>query len=389
MQSPPRFRIPCARRWLAHIVPVALAPALFACSSSPPAQAPLSPQALAAVVDDPGVNRESLARAVDGLFADTAGQEAGGDRQLGETRAVIVMRAGRIIAERYAPGYHENTRFAGGGIARSITAVMIGMLVSDGRLRLNETAPVPAWQRPGDPRGEITLRHLLQMRSGLREEPGDEARMLFGAGRDDMAGAAEDQPLAAEPGARFQDDAASGIILADLAARVLAPAGDPDARRRAVADYLRTRLFEPVLMRGIVPSYDARGTMNGGAMIDATARDFVRFGEFLRNRGAVHGAQLVPRQWIDFMVSPSPREKQYGAGVWLNRAPTTGDARLFPQAGPRDMLAALGDGGQAVLVAPARKLVVVRLGATPPGGDAALMGRLRDIVSLFAGGPAR
>ncbi|NKJ42766.1 CubicO group peptidase (beta-lactamase class C family) [Novosphingobium sp. SG720] len=368
---------------------MALAPALFACSSSPPAQAPLSPQALAAVVDDPGVNRESLARAVDGLFADTAGQEAGGDRQLGETRAVIVMRAGRIIAERYAPGYHENTRFAGGGIARSITAVMIGMLVSDGRLRLNETAPVPAWQRPGDPRGEITLRHLLQMRSGLREEPGDEARMLFGAGRDDMAGAAEDQPLAAEPGARFQDDAASGIILADLAARVLAPAGDPDARRRAVADYLRTRLFEPVLMRGIVPSYDARGTMNGGAMIDATARDFVRFGEFLRNRGAVHGAQLVPRQWIDFMVSPSPREKQYGAGVWLNRAPTTGDARLFPQAGPRDMLAALGDGGQAVLVAPARKLVVVRLGATPPGGDAALMGRLRDIVSLFAGGPAR
>jgi CubicO group peptidase (beta-lactamase class C family) len=76
------------------------------------------------------------------------------------------------------------TRIPGfaGGIVRAITAVMIGMLVSDGRCASNETAPVPAWQRPGDPRGEITLRHLLQMRSGLREEPGDDARMLFGSG---------------------------------------------------------------------------------------------------------------------------------------------------------------------------------------------------------------
>ena len=376
MQSAPRFRLPCARRWLALILPVALAPALFACSAGTPAQPPLSAQALAAVVDDPGVPREGLARAIDALFA-------GQDNASGDTRAMIVMRAGRIVAERYGPGYHENTRFAGGGIARSITAVMVGMLVSDGRLRLNETAPVPAWQRPGDPRGEITLRHLLQLRSGLREEPGDEARMLYGAGRDDMAGAAEDQPLAAEPGARFQDDAASGIILADLAARVLAPAGDADARRRAVADYLRTRLFEPVQMRGIVPSYDPRGTMNGGAMIDGTARDFVRFGEFLRNRGAVHGAQLVPRQWIDFMTSPSPRERQYGAGLWLNRQATSGDVRLFPGLGPQDLFAALGDGGQAVLVSRARKLVVVRLGAIPREGQATLMGRLGAIVALY------
>ncbi len=187
MQSAPRFRLPCARRWLAHIVPAVLAPALFACSASQPAQQPLSPQALAAVIDDPGVEREGLARAIDALFQADGGSATQG---AGETRAVIVMRAGRIVAERYGPGYHENTRFAGGGIARSITAVMVGMLVSDGRLRLNETAPVPAWQRPGDPRGEITLRHLLQMRSGLREEPGDEARMLFGPGRDDMAGGA-------------------------------------------------------------------------------------------------------------------------------------------------------------------------------------------------------
>lgn len=411
MLSPPRFRLlpACrylARRYLAHIVVPALAPVLLAgCSSSAPTTPALSDEALKAVIDDPGVNRERLARAVDALFRDSTDRQGGQQNGLpngipGETRAVLVMQGGRIVAERYADGYHENTRLAGGGIVRAITAVMIGMLVSDGRLRLNETAPVPAWQRPGDPRGEITLRHLLQMRAGLRQGPDDDARMLFGSGRDDMARAAEDQPLAAEPGAHWSGDdsdqvaggdaggAASGVILADLAARVLAPDGDPDARRRAVADYLRTRLFEPVAMRGIVASYDAGGTMNGGAMIDGTARDYARFGEFLRNRGAVHGAQLVPRQWIDFMASPSPREKQYGAGVWLNREPTHGQARLFPDQGPRDLIAALGEGGQVVLASPSRKLVVVRLGQDGPGENPVLMARLATLVGLFRPGAA-
>jgi CubicO group peptidase (beta-lactamase class C family) len=147
---------------------------------------------------------------------------------------VIVMRGGRIVAERYAPGYHENTRFVSWSMAKSITGVMIGMLVSDGRLRLNRSAPVPAWQRPGDPRGEITLRQLLQMRSGLKHvEAGDpvyrsdEVRMLFLDGRDDMARYAEDQPLDSEPGKTFRYSTATSVILSDLAARALAPCPMP------------------------------------------------------------------------------------------------------------------------------------------------------------------
>ncbi|MFD2779867.1 hypothetical protein ACFS32_00440 [Novosphingobium pokkalii] len=84
---------------------------MFACAASQPAQQPLSPQALAAVVDDPGVEREGLARAIDALF--TPDGRSSDNPGAGETRAVIVMRAGRIVAERYGDGYHENTRFAG------------------------------------------------------------------------------------------------------------------------------------------------------------------------------------------------------------------------------------------------------------------------------------
>jgi CubicO group peptidase (beta-lactamase class C family) len=374
-------------RLLPHILPLLALPALAACGSAdkgPPPPPPLSAEAMKAVVDKPGVDREKLARAVDELFSDPAASE---------TRAVIVMHEGRIIAERYGPGYHENTRFVSWSMAKSVTGVMIGLLISDGRLKLNESAPVPNWQRTGDPRGEITLKQLLQMRSGLRHtEAGDpiyesdEVRMLFLDGRDDMARQAEDQPLEAEPGAKFEYSSATSVILADLAARVLASGGDPEARRRAVADYLRTRLFGPIGMRSMVPEFDASGTLIGGSLIHGTARDWARFGEFLRNGGAVSGAQIVPRGWIDFMTTPSPREAQYGAQIWLNRRPTSGEAALFPDAGPASLFACVGHLGQYILVSPRQKLVVVRLGKTQDANRAAVVSHLADVVKLFPRG---
>lgn len=373
-----------ARRFLALIVPLALVPALFGCSpAAPPPPPPVSAEALKAVSANPGVPREELARRVDALFS---------EKDASETRAVIVMQGGRVIAERYAPGYHENTRFVSWSMAKSITGVMIGMLISDGRLRLDESAPIPAWQRPGDPRGEITLRQLLQMRSGLRHAEAisppwksDEVRMLFLDGRDAMARYAEDQPLQYEPGRKWVYSTATSVILADLAARVLSPAPDPESRRRAVSDYLRTRLFDPVGMRSMLPEFDASGTLIGGSLIHGTARDWARFGEFLRNRGAVAGAQLVPRQWIDFMVTPSPREAQYGAQIWLNRTPTTGKPVLFPERGPRDLFACLGHLGQYVLVSPSRQLVVVRLGKTQEDQLDPVTERLGELVAMFPG----
>lgn len=372
-----------ARRSLSLIVTLALLPAVAACSqgkNAPDGPPPVSEAALKAVVKDPGTNRDKLARAVDALFAP----------EMGETRAVIVMKNGRIVAERYAEGYHENTRFVSWSMAKSVTGVMIGMLVSDGRLRLDESAPVPAWQRPGDPRGEITLRQLLQMRSGLRHSEAinpvyesDEVRMLFLDGRDDMARYAEDQPLEAEPGRKFEYSSATSVILADLAARVLSPAPDPESRRRAVADYLRTRLFEPAGMKSMLPEFDASGTLIGGSLIHGTARDWARFGEFLRNKGSVKGAQIIPRQWIEFMLTPSPREAQYGAQIWLNRTPTNGESSLFPERGPRDLFSCIGHLGQYVMVNPSRGLTVVRLGKTQDDKLAPVVDGLADIVSLY------
>lgn len=368
-------------RRLPLILPLLALPSLIACGSPQAApEPPLPAIALNAVAKSPGVRREALARAVDLLFSASEAEE---------TRAVIVMHDGRIVAERYAPGYHENTRFISWSMAKTVTGVLIGLLVSDGRLRLDESAPVPAWQRPGDPRGEITLRQLLQMRSGLRHtEAGDpvyesdEVRMLFLDGRDAMAAYAEAQPLEAEPGEKWEYSSATTVILADIASRALSDSTDPAERRKVINDYLKSRLFEPLGMKSMVPEYDAAGTLIGGSLMHATARDWARFGEFLRNQGSVRGLQLVPSGWIEFMTTPNPRNPGYGAQTWLNRPQPGESLPPFPGA-PRTAFSMNGHLGQFVLISPAQGLTVVRLGRTLDGEHQPVRKAMGQIAALF------
>ena len=380
-----------ARVRATHILPLLLLPALCGCGAdAPAAPPPLTPAALEVVVEQPGIAREKLARAVDALFSG-----ANNDGDMGETRAVIVMRNGRTIAERYGPGYHENTRLISWSMAKTVTATMIGMLIADGRLRLNESAPVPGWQRPGDPRGEITLKQLLQMRSGLRHtEAGDpiyasdEVQMLFREGRNDMAAWAEAQPLEAEPGAKWEYSSNTTVILADIAARALTgdegqDGRDPETRHKAVSEYLRNRLWEPLGMRSMLPEFDANGTLIGGSLMHATARDWAKFGELLRNGGSVGGVQLVPRAWIDFMTTPNPRNRFYGAQTWLNRG--EGADKQYPGALP-SVFSMNGHLGQYVVVSPRQGLTVVRLGNTRQDRLDAVQAKIADVLKLF---PAR
>jgi CubicO group peptidase (beta-lactamase class C family) len=363
------------------ILPLLALPALIGCGKGQPVQPPLSPAALAAVIEKPGVSRTRLARAADALFIDPT---------IGETRALLVLQGGKIVAQRYAAPYDAKTRFMGWSLAKCVTGVLTGLLVADGRLRLDEPAPIKTWQRPGDARGEITLRQLLQMRSGLRHSEGgdpryaaDTNRMLFLDGRDDMAAYAEAQPLEAEPGATWKYSTATSVILADAAAGALTESRDPRLRREAVGEYLRTRLFEPLGMHSAQPEFDAAGTMIGGSMIQATTRDWSRFGEFLRNGGAIVGAQILPRGWTEFMTTPSPRNPGYGAQIWLNRPQPNGHEVLFPGAAPASMFACIGHLGQYIIVSPSQRLTVVRLGKTDEEQRDALRRRLADLVRVF------
>ncbi len=363
-----------------------LAFALAACSQDgPPPEPPLPQTALEAVVVEPGVSREGLARAVDDLFTSP---------DVGETRAVIVMFGGQIVAERYAEGYPADTRHTGWSMSKTVTGLLVGMMVADGRLRLDDPAPVPQWQRPGDPRSEITLRHLLQMRSGLRHDEmtdpvytSPEVRMMYIDGRDDMAAWAEAQPLEHDPGTTFDYSTPTSVILADIVTDQIAPEASAAERQQAMAEFVEARLAVPLGMGSLVGEYDAAGTLVGGSSFWATAQDWAKLGEFMRSGGSVAGAQIVPRGWIEFMRTPSPAAADYGAQLWLNRAAETeqGAERdyLFASQGPDTAFALMGHLGQYVIVSPEQRLTVVRLGKSDDEERPALMDEIADIFALY------
>lgn len=366
-----------------------LAPSLFApllllacAQEADPGPPPLPEEAMAAVSEEPGVPREKLARAVDALFTEEA---------VGETRAVLVMHGGKIVAERYAEGYDKDMPLIGWSMAKTVTGILVGMMVADGRLELDQPAPVSQWQRAGDPRAAITLRQLLQMRSGLENheniEPiytASEVRMLFLEGREDMAGWAEAQPLRDAPGTRFAYSSATSVILADIMTDILAPDGSPEQRQAAMADYFRSRLAEPLGADSLRGEYDRSGTLVGGSFMFATARDWAKVGELLRNKGSVGGVQLVPRRWVEFMLSSSPASPDYGAQVWLNRNDTEADRDgFYSERISPDAFGLRGHLGQFVHVSPAHGLTIVRLGKSEGAAGGVAEDRMADIMALY------
>ncbi|MVZ96507.1 class C beta-lactamase-related serine hydrolase [Sphingorhabdus sp. IMCC26285] len=337
------------------------------------------------IVDDAVVGKDKLAAAIAPFFEDPA---------LSETRALVIMQGGRVIAERYSPGYGPDTRLISWSMAKSVTGTLIGMMVADGRLALDEPAPVAEWQTPRDGRAAITLRHLLHMSSGLDHTElaegeveifdADTPRMLFLDGRENVARYAETRPLEATPGEKFEYSSATSNILADIMTRSLTESKDPEVRRDAMLEYARGRLFEPLGMTSAIPQFDRHGTMLGGSMIHATARDWAKFGEFLRNNGSVRAAQLLPTSWTRFMKTPSKTDNSYGAHIWLNRPNNANRNQvLFPGRAPSDVFAALGHLGQFIIVSPQHRLTIVRLGNTPDDRLDPLDDQFVKLISIF------
>ncbi len=345
-----------------------------------------SAEELSYISDESPVKKATLDRAISPLFDDPA---------MGETRAFLIMHRGKIIAERYGEGYDQDTRFISWSMAKSITGALIGFLVSDGRLVLDDPAPVPAWQRPGDPRGEITLRQLIHMSSGLdhtevSEEGGktlfeaDTQQMLFLSGSEDMAGYAEARPMEAEPGEKFEYSTATSVILSDIITRTLTKSTDPKTRRDVTMRFIRGRLLEPLGMDSTYPEFDADGTFIGGSILQATARDYAKFGEFLRNNGARKGAQHLPVSWVKFMKTSSENDPAYGGHIWLNKKRPDGRRQvLFPDNGPDTIFAALGHLGQQIIVSPDQRLTAVRLGKTQDDVIRPMSDQMGNIMALF------
>lgn len=283
-----------------------------------------------------------------------------------DTRAIVVVQGGAIVAERYAPGFDRNTEMLGWSASKSIMGTLVGLLVDDGVLKLDEPAPVPEWKGEGDPRAKITLRQLLTMSSGLAFSesyvPGnDSIKMLFEAA--DMGAMAAAKPLKDAPGTSWSYSSGTTNILSRI---VFQATG---GTLEGITRFAQKRLFEPTGMTSALIEPDEAGVPVGSSYAYATARDWARYGLLYLNKGKAGGKQLLSPEWLDFAVTPtkaSPRPV-YGAQLWLNHAGSGGEGRkLYPDL-PEDTVMARGHSFQIVAAIPSQDAVIVRLGWTPEG----------------------
>ena len=279
-------------------------------------------------------------------------------RRLRRTRAIIVMRNGHLVAERYAPGFDSDVRFPGWSMTKSVLSALVGTLVGEGRISLDDRALLPGWQPP-DPRANITVEDLLRMRSGLRfsevysDLSSDVIEMLFN--RSDTAHYAARQPLVASPGTTWSYASGTTNILSAIARRLV---GDPD-----YLGWPRRALFDPIGMTSAILEPDASGTFVGSSFMFANARDWARFGQLYLDDGVCDGQRILPDGWVQFSTSPTPQsDGAYGAHWWLKLQPEMGGGTPAAARIPADTFFALGHEGQTLTVIPSLQLVVVRLG---------------------------
>jgi CubicO group peptidase (beta-lactamase class C family) len=303
-----------------------------------------------------GVDADKLTDALDAAFA-----EADADR-LRKTRAVVVVYDGRLIAERYAPGFDATMPLLGWSMSKSVTNALVGILIKAGKLDLQAPAPVDEWP-PEDPRAKITLDQLLRMSGGLAFNeayaPFSDAVSMFYDSYDFAAYAAA-KPLEAEPGTRWHYSSGTANIVARIVRRA-AETVDPN-----YFVFLYRELFDKIGMHSAVFEPDPSGTFVGSSYVFATARDWARFGLLYLQDGVWNGEQVLPKGWVRYTTTPTPNapKGEYGALFWLNAGASgdTDDCR-WPRA-PRDAFFATGFQEQKVIVIPSRKVVLVRFGNT-------------------------
>ena len=272
----------------------------------------------------------------------------------------MVVHEGRIIHERYAPGVDVTTKTRTWSTAKSIAVTMIGMLVDEGAMSLDEPLGfewLPEARSPeADPRNDITLRHVLNMSSGLETVDNQGLEYAIGSGLSYWAGAssvdgARSRALTREPGT-FWDyenyDTLLGVYAMKLAL------GDD----QTYAEFPRRRLLDRIGMRNTLLSTDRFGDFILSSQVYTNARDLARFGLLYLNGGVWHGERLISEDWIEFTRTPAPATADtgnfYGGQWWL-----VPDGRDDV---PKTAYSTAGNRGQYVIVVPGQDLVIVRRG---------------------------
>jgi CubicO group peptidase (beta-lactamase class C family) len=307
--------------------------------------------ALATGAEASPVDRRLVAAAIDDGFRG----------ELTATAAVVVLHGGQLVGERYRDGIDAHTQLESWSMGKSLTGTLIGVLIQQGHLSLDQPAPIREWQGAGDPRANIRVRDLMQMSGGLLYSGQDDPRQRW--------------PLAVPEHLYIYSDTVDAFERA-----ISAPAEHPPGTvgryrncdpltlgaivRRTVTEKLgenyhqwpQAALFDRIGIRRQVLETDWYGNFLLTGFDYGTARNWSRLGQLYLQDGVWEGERVLPEGWSQFVSTPAPgwEEPLYGGQFWLNRT------REFDL--PEEAYFMAGYGEQRVFVVPSAELVVVRMG---------------------------
>lgn len=295
-----------------------------------------------------GINRATIEAATDAAFADPAAL----------TAAFLVVHKGRIIAERYAPGITKDTQLESWSMGKSLAATLFALLVKDGTYTLEQPAPVPLWQTPGDPRKAIRNIDLLRMSAGLKflgnQEPGstqtypDHYYIYTGAIDAFDYSITRPQEYPPNTDGRYRNsDPLTITYLTKLAVT---------RRGENFLTWPQRALFDRIGIRRQILETDPYGNFLITGYDYGTARNWARIGLLHLQKGLWNGERILPEGWTDFVSTPAPAwaRPEYGGLFWLNRINTWNL--------PPETYFAAGAGGQNTWIVPGHDLVIVRMG---------------------------
>ncbi len=291
------------------------------------------------------VKNEQVQSVIDGAFDH-------GTEKVKNTRAVIVVQHGKIIAEQYAPGFGKDVPLLGWSMTKSVVNALYGVLAQQGKVDITQPVGLAEWA--GDERKDITYSDLLRMNSGLEwtEDYGsisDATKMLFEA--NDVSEVQRKKPLAFPIGEHWVYSSGTTNLLAGLL----------KSRFSTLQEYLNfpySTLFDKIGMTSMVMETDLVGTFIGSSYGWATPRDWAKFGLLYLQDGMWNGERILPEGWVQYTKTPAKgSDGDYGAQFWLN------EGHEYPLS-PKDMYYCDGYQGQYVYILPSQDMVIVRMGLT-------------------------
>ncbi len=278
--------------------------------------------------------------------------EAGfdGNTYGGRTWGILVVKDGKIVAERYAMGFDMHQAAQTHSAAKSFASSLVGIAKWRYGLDLDRAPALEEWRKPGDPRGAITVRHLLHMSSGLYGEGGGSPQSDIYAGGATVEDRAVTNMLDTVPGTRFLYNPPDTMLLM----RAVREAVKNDQTFWAMPFQ---QFFWKIGMTRTTPASDWNGDFLMSGQTYSSARDFARFGLLYLNDGVWNGERVLPEGWARFVSTPGPVQPadgaRYGAQFWIYGGIDGLAADAYSPSGGQ---------GQWAMIVPSHKTVIVRRG---------------------------